>query len=415
MAVGLLLALPAAAAAAAAQAGAPAIASSAAGAAALAAGDEQARTATLAALGSRLLKDYAAPATHDFSMAAQAMPGLVAAACAAPPSAARPETEPGVQTEASALAALDRGFASLVAAWAPLELLRFGPLVQGNRFERLFFWPDPRGVVARQVQAALGARDEALLAPEALAAASVALQGIPALEFALYGGQGALLAPQGAHTEARPAPPADAAAAVPDPAAAGYRCALARAIATQLSATAQAVAGDWQRGGEFARLITQPGADNPLYRSPDEVAAEWVKAMSGGLQFQRDAKLVPALGTSPTSARAQRAPLARSGYTVVALASATDAVGRLFAAAQIAPALPAAQQGLADGVPRQAATLAVRLRDLDAPWASAVSEPQARARLREIDSGLRTLKSLIDEPVAGALGVQLGFNALDGD
>lgn len=398
--------------------------------------------ASLAGLGGRVLSDYAAPAAARFGVAAEAMPGLIRAACATLP--ARAEEGSRAQGQAGphatlppgpAAAALEQGFTRLVERWAPLELLRFGPLVQGNRFERIFFWPDPRGVVARQVQSAIGARDVSLLAPGALAAGSVALQGVPALEFALYGGQGALLPAAGmvqavgngaaAAQAAVSAPPPvltplPTSAALPSPATVGpdapsYRCQLAQAIAAQLAATAASVARDWQPGSAFARTFVQPGADNPLYRSSAEVAAEWVKALSGGLQFQRDAKLVPALGTSPASARAQRAPLARSGRTLVALASATEAAGRLFAAAQIASALPPAQQGLADGVPRQADALATQLRSIDLPWDAAVTDPQARAQLRQIDDGLRTLKSLIDEPVAGALGVQLGFNALDGD
>ncbi|WP_280632249.1 imelysin family protein, partial [Bordetella pertussis] len=52
--------------------------------------------------------------------------------------------------------------------------------------------PDTRNVMARQVQAALAAADPALLAPGALAGRSVALQGLPALEFVLYGETGLL-------------------------------------------------------------------------------------------------------------------------------------------------------------------------------------------------------------------------------
>src|SRR3546814_8604156 len=39
------------------------------------------------------------------------------------------------------------------------EFLRFGPLVAANRYERIYFWPDPRGITLRQVQGLLGQAD----------------------------------------------------------------------------------------------------------------------------------------------------------------------------------------------------------------------------------------------------------------
>jgi len=47
-------------------------------------------------------------------------------------------------------------FVHTVESWAGIEFLRFGPLSEANRFERIFFWPDPRGVMLRQVQALSG-------------------------------------------------------------------------------------------------------------------------------------------------------------------------------------------------------------------------------------------------------------------
>src|SRR5690606_26809215 len=56
-----------------------------------------------------------------------------------------------------------------------------------------------------------------------------------------------------------------------------------------------------------------------LYRNPREVAAEAVKAMSTGLQFGRDVKLLPALGKGPGAAQPRRAPFWRSGQTLRAM------------------------------------------------------------------------------------------------
>src|SRR5262245_31544549 len=95
----------------------------------------------------------------------------------------------GALCEAPSSASLDasrKAFASAVAAWSKVEILRFGPIVADHRYERLFFWPDPKGLGDRQIRDALVKHDESVTKPETLAGKSVALQGLPALEYLLY-------------------------------------------------------------------------------------------------------------------------------------------------------------------------------------------------------------------------------------
>lgn len=129
-------------------------------------------------LGQRLAEGYARPAMATLDERARAMRQDLQAWCASPG-----------QEGAGKVAA---AFGRLAQAWAGVAFLRFGPLVEGNRFERLSFWPDTRGVMPRQVQAALAAADPALLAAGALKSRSVAVQGLPALEYLLYGEPGLL-------------------------------------------------------------------------------------------------------------------------------------------------------------------------------------------------------------------------------
>ena len=83
----------------------------------------------------------------------------------------------------AALAAARERFAGVVAAFSRVELFRFGPARESNRFERLFFWPDRRGRARRQVEALIARKDEAALEVAALRAKSVAVQGLLALEY----------------------------------------------------------------------------------------------------------------------------------------------------------------------------------------------------------------------------------------
>ncbi len=82
--------------------------------------------------------------------------------------------------------ALKKDFADTVLAWAAVEFLRFGPMSQIGRPERFDFWPDPRGVTLRQVNALIAKRDASALDPAALAKKSAAVQGLSALEILLY-------------------------------------------------------------------------------------------------------------------------------------------------------------------------------------------------------------------------------------
>ncbi|MEM6666193.1 MAG: imelysin family protein [Pseudomonadota bacterium] len=65
--------------------------------------------------------------------------------------------------EAPSLSALDNAraaFAKTVLTWSRVEMFRFGPAHENNRFEKLFYWPDRKGRGLRQVQAILAEQNE---------------------------------------------------------------------------------------------------------------------------------------------------------------------------------------------------------------------------------------------------------------
>src|SRR5690606_14607136 len=117
-------------------------------------------------LGQRLAEGYARPAVAKLTERAGQLEQALKAWCGS-----------GGQSDVKGV---QQAFAGAAQAWAGVEFLRFGPLVQGNRYEKLAFWPDTRGVMQRQVRALLAAADPAAIAPGALASRSVAMQGLPA-------------------------------------------------------------------------------------------------------------------------------------------------------------------------------------------------------------------------------------------
>ncbi|MDF3858341.1 imelysin family protein [Achromobacter denitrificans] len=330
-------------------------------------------------LGERLARDYARPAVAKMAEAASALDGELRGWCAQP--------------AAAGAARVGEAFEKLALAWSGVEILRFGPLVQANRYERLAFWPDTRGVMPKQVQALIAAQDEALLAPGALAGRSVAVQGLPALEYVLYGEPG-LLGQSGAPGFA-------------------YACGYARAVAANVAAISRDVARAWSAEGDFGRQFARPQAGNDLYRDPQEVAAEAMKALSTGLQFARDVKIAPVLGDSAAAARPKRAAFWRSKLSTRLLAANVDGLKAFYLAG--AYPLPAGDAWMDASMRGELGSIAQTLRAVPVPLEEALAQEEGRRLLTLAALTLKNAKAIVDQDLAPALGVMIGFNALDGD
>ncbi|WP_160350039.1 imelysin family protein [Bordetella sp. 15P40C-2] len=289
--------------------------------------------------------------------------------------------------------AVREAFAGTVKAWAAVAFLRFGPLVQSNRYEKLAFWPDTRGVMPRQVRTLLAAEDPALLAPGALASRSVATQGLPALEFVLYDSPGLIKSPEGEFN--------------------GYACAYAVAVAANVSTVAGELRQAWSAQGDFGKQFVAPGAHSDLYRNKQEVAAEAIKALSTGLQSARDIKLMPMLGASPQQTRESRGAFSRSGLTVPALAAGVKGLHDFYSAAAFQ--YPDEEAWIGPAVGGELARGAQALDKIDAPLATVLDSENGWRQLSLAGLILKNAKDIVDQNLAPALGITIGFNALDGD
>jgi len=326
--------------------------------------------------GLRLLHGFIQPAVQRFHDAAHAMHAAVAHHCAAADAGQNAATQP-----------LLDAWCELALAWSALELLRFGPLVQLNRFERIFFWPDARGVMLRQMQPLL---QSAANVPQDLRTHSVALQGLPALETLLVGNAGL---------------------ATPDAAAHAARCAFARAVTHNLSAMAEELQVAWADNSAYARDFSRPAPENAVYRSENEILTEVLKALSGGLRFEGEVKLRAALGARQDKARARVLPFWRSQLSLLALAESVQALQTWHAAAAFArePAW------LAQSLARELHDSATLLRAQGIQVDHMAQDPEVYQTLRLVVLKLDNARRMVEEDLAPALGVGLGFNALDGD
>ena len=286
-------------------------------------------------------------------------------------------------------------FGDLVRDWSAVELIRFGPVRDENRFERIFFWPDRKGIGLRQVQAALAERDTALLDPAALAARSVAMQGLGALEFALFG--------DGAETLAATSPDEQ------------YRCRFGSTVARTIAGNAADIAAAWRSEDGFARLMREPGDDNPVFRTSEEVLRQLIGAMTQQLEFVRDTKLTSALGTTPAEAKPQRVPFWRSGLALPAMRANIESVRGLFNRAEMTSALNAETRWIAEQFDFEIGNAVGALGRVGRPFVEAAVLPESHELMLFSRVPMAAAQQLLSTGYAGATGLTLGFNALDGD
>ncbi|MCB1498501.1 MAG: hypothetical protein KDK07_01725 [Bauldia sp.] len=333
----------------------------------------------------------------DAALANVLLPGYEALAASAAEEATR-LSDLCLEADDARLAAAREGFRDLVLAWSRIELVRFGPVRDRNRYERVFFWPDPRGRGLQQVQEILATQDPAALAVASLREKSVAVQGLPALEFVLYG--------TGSEALVYAADPAGR-----------FRCGFGKAIAGAIAATSQEVLSDWTRPDGYADLMRKAGADNPVYRSHGEVVQDLIKAAREQLQLVRDLKIANVIEATPEKAQPKRAPFWRSNLTVPAIRANIDAVLALVGPDGISAALPADAAWIGGEIAFELAQVdGVLARVEDAgPWEDEVRDSDRHKDLTYVLIPLGDIVSLLEDDYPGAFGLIMGFNSLDGD
>ncbi|SFN78536.1 hypothetical protein SAMN03159463_00556 [Mesorhizobium sp. NFR06] len=295
-------------------------------------------------------------------------------------------SEPNLEAARSA-------FSGTVEAWSVAEIIAFGPIKQNNRLERMLYWPDRKSIGLRQVQSTLAAKDPSATDPAQLAQKSVAMQGLGALEYVLYG--------DGAETLARKDDP--------------YRCAYGAAVAGNIEAIAGEVRDAWQNPDGFASLWANPGAKNPLYRDGTEAVAELVGVFINELEMIRDVRLKGFLGAKPDADKPKQAIYWRSQNTTASLAGNLSGVDLLFQASKLGDALPADARWMAESIHIQLTNGVAAAKSVSGPIDRALADPALRDRLEHFAQITSSLSTLIGTRMTAEFGLTAGFSSLDGD
>ncbi|MGL4405009.1 MAG: imelysin family protein, partial [Notoacmeibacter sp.] len=289
-------------------------------------------------------ENYVRPSYETLQQATANLKTSVEALCSMP-------TDDGLRTA-------KQEFAIVGAAWAKIEFFRSGPVMAENRVERILFFPDRKGTGLKQVQALIADEATAVPDPAQLADRSVAVQGLGALEFVLFG--------TGSEQLAVGAP---------------HRCALGVSIAGNLNVIAIDLVSAWAKGGDTKTRWSTPGQNNPFARSDLEATNLLLGTIIHGLEAVRDLRLQPILGKNGAADKPKAALFWRSGLTLKMVIANLEGARDLFQAANLSAALPKEQTNLANTISFAFRQSIKTAQALDRPIETLLVEPITREKL----------------------------------
>jgi predicted lipoprotein len=278
---------------------------------------------------------------------------------------------------------LRQRFQTAADAWSAVEHVTTGPVSLALRADRIFFFPDRRNAVAKALGDLEAKARSGDIPAESFRGGSVAGQGFPALERLLYE------APDGE---------------------AGARCRVGDAIARNLARLSADILQEWRVAtGPLARL--KRGEGDPVhFADASQAAARLMTDLAGGVQRAVDLKLLPALGASADDARPKAAEGWRSGRSTRSLKIALASLS-----AQAAAFRSAAPESVAAADAKAFSAAEAAVAKLPDDLGAAVADPKRRRTVEATVAALKAAQTDLVKSLAPALGIPLGFNALDGD
>ena len=328
----------------------------------------------------RLVDDHVIPGYEAFAVASKELDDQVTSWCIAD------QSDPGGVVPA---------FKAAFKAWARIAHIDVGPVRYLDRRFRIQFWPDPRGLTARELQPVLeSTANSSGTLPLDMADHSVAIQGLPALE---------RLLPFPANSDVPPKQTV---------------CPIARGITRNLASMSSDIVLDWSNPDGFRDAIHRSLDGMGPYDSADSALADLMTGVLAGLQGVSDLQLARPLGETLDKARPEKAEAWRSEMSLeliqARLASYADAY--TLGDRGLDQALRSAGQvELADLMLRAFAQTRATADGIDGSLSDGVRDPSVRDQLETLVIEVSAIRTLLATKVAPALGVPAGFNSLDGD
>ena len=293
---------------------------------------------------------------------------------------------------------LRKSFHMAADAWSGIQHIKFGPIEDKLRLNRIYYWPDKHNTGSKHLRRLLKSKDKSRLEQERFALISVALQGFPALERLLFSQSKALFSGN-----------EDAI----------FRCLLIPAITGNLRKIAESVLLEWKEENEgFLKVTTSTGA--PFYSGENEIFQDFLASLYGNFRAIHDLKLRRPLGETPEKSRPKRSEAWRSERSLKNIILNLEAARQLFQGE--------GDFGIDDFItmlhPGTSITKDFNTyldytlntaRNISLPMHKAVRNPEQHDQVDRLKAQVQALLVFVKGRIANSVGLGIGFNLLDGD
>lgn len=327
----------------------------------------------------RVVDGFIRPGYRAFAARSAELTNAMASLCATP----------SAETQANAR----KAFAAAATAWARIEIVRVGPVIEKNRFERILFYPDRKGTGLRQVQALLAQPDESATTPDGLLEKSVAMQGLGALEFVLYGTGAEQLASERN----------------------SFRCRYGLAVAGSVQRVANELAALWDDPAGVQKDWKNPGPDSASFRTGNEAITEALGILVHSAEAVRDQRIESFYKGEANNTFPKQALFWRSGLTFPMLVANLEGIHSLLDTSGFRDLLNEDQRSIVSSIDFVLKQLVRVGSDLNADVEVAVTDPKERQKLDFLLLNSRDLILRLNDSLGGGLGLGAGFSFSDGD
>jgi predicted lipoprotein len=277
-------------------------------------------------------------------------------------------------------------------AWAELQPLLIGPLAEGNRSWQVQFWPDKKNLVGRQVEQLVSAQPQ--IDTAALVKSSVVVQGLSAYEYILFDSK-----PDVANAEQK----------------ARY-CPLLVAIGERQKQLAEEILQTWNNtDGMLAQMSKFP---NQRYADSHEAIADLLRVQVTAIDTLKKKLGTPMGRQSKGVPQPFQADAWRSQSSLTSLEASLAAAKTVWEGVDnkgLRGLLPSEQKPLADKIDAAYAASLKLFAGNQRSLTDMLNDEAGRQQLNELYDSLNVVHRLHEADLAKALGIQLGFNANDGD
>lgn len=319
------------------------------------------------------------PGYDALEISAQAMSASMKTLCEAPSKAN--------------LAASKAEFGRLAASWGHIEIVRVGPVIEQNRFERILFYPDRKSTGLKQVQAILSKTDETATDAKTLGTKSVATQGLGALEYLLFGTGSEVLA-----TEKN-----------------GFRCRYGAAIAGNVGNVAKELSGIWDAPDGIQKAWEQPGPDNPAFRTGGEAITALLGILVHGAEAVRDQRIETFYKGADKVTFPKQALFWRSENTWPTVAANLAGLSALLDKSGMVALLDEKDRPVVSAIQVQFRAMTELTAKIDPDLEKAVANAADRKKLDALLADGKDVIAKLNDGYGGAIGLSSGFSFADGD